>query len=64
MDGNTCLKCGSKNDNLYPCLNHLFGCVETNIKNCSFCDNIFDLNNCTKCEEGFELNDDGKCFLS
>ena len=61
-DGNTCLKCGNKNMNLFPCFNEFFGCVETSIKNCSLCNDIFALNNCTKCEEGFELNKEGNCI--
>ena len=61
-DGNTCLKCASKNDNSYSCLNNVFGCVDTKVKNCTLCDNIFDFNNCTKCEEGFELNEEGNCI--
>ena len=63
-DGNICLKCVNKNDNSYSCLNNVFGCVETNIKNCILCDNIYDFNKCTKCEEGFELNEEGNCIIN
>lgn len=60
-NGDICIKCGNKNDNSYSCLNSVFGCVDTTIKNCIKCEDIYNFNNCTKCEEGMKLNDEGIC---
>lgn len=56
-NGDICIKCGNKNDNSYSCLNSVFGCVDTTIKNCTKCEDIYNFNNCTKCEGGMKLND-------
>ena len=57
-----CVKCNEKSrDNWDMCLNNVYGCVETNVKNCLRCDNILDFDECTECVEGYELSDNNEC---
>ena len=61
IDGE-CVKCNEKNsDGTKMCLNSVFGCVETEAKNCLKCDNILNFNECTECVEGSEFSDNGEC---
>ena len=57
-----CIKCRNKIESLF-CLNSIFGCVDTTVKNCTICEDMKDFNKCTKCEDGFELNEEGICLL-
>ena len=57
-----CLKCKEINNGTHLCANEVFGCVETNIKNCMKCDKIQDFNFCTKCKEGYINNLNGICI--
>ena len=61
-DGDSCIKCVNKDENLYSCLNNIFGCVETAVPNCVSCNDLENLNKCTKCEDGFELDEEGNCI--
>ena len=57
-----CQKCQKKeNDTFNYCLNSALGCVETELKNCLKCDDIFNFNKCNECAEGYELNDKNQC---
>ena len=49
-------------DTFNYCLNSVLGCVETELKNCLKCDDIFDFNKCNQCLEGYELNDKSQCI--
>ena len=62
VDG-VCTKCQKENPyGFYSyCLNEVLGCVNTFLKNCIRCDNVFDLDWCTKCEEGYEIDEYGDC---
>ena len=60
-NGDTCIKCLNSNNNIYSCLNEVFGCVDTLVKNCLKCDNLTNFNKCTQCDEGYELNERYEC---
>ena len=61
----TCKKCQSDNPYGYFgfCLNEMYGCVDTFLRNCIRCDNILELDWCTECEEGYEIDEIGDCVL-
>ena len=58
-----CQKCQKENPYGYNsyCLNKFVGCVDSFLKNCIKCDNIFNLDICTECEEGYSIDEEGKC---
>ena len=58
-----CKKCQSDNPFGYfgYCLNEMYGCVDTFLKNCVRCDNILELDMCTECEKGYEIDEIGDC---
>ena len=59
-----CQKCQKENPDGYIsyCLNLHLGCIDSFIKNCIRCDDIFNLDICTKCEEGYEIDKEGQCI--
>ena len=61
-DNGNCTKCIEKNFyNFELCLNELFGCVETSVKNCLRCDDHIDFEVCTECYEGYKLTENNYC---
>ena len=63
-DEGVCTKCQKDNPFGYNsyCLNEVFGCVDTFLKNCIRCDNVLDLDLCTECEEGYDIDEYGDCI--
>ena len=59
-----CLRCQKENPYGYYtyCFNEIFGCIDSFLKNCIRCDNIFDLEVCTECEVGYEIDEFGECI--
>ena len=59
-----CKKCQSNNPFGYLgyCLNKIYGCVDTFLKNCIRCDNLLELDWCTECEKGYEIDEYGDCI--
>ena len=61
-ESNICIKCKESSEEKDYCLNEVFGCIKTDLKNCLKCDNIFDFNKCTKCLEGYTISVNGQCL--
>ena len=63
-ENEVCVKCQKEHQGGYYsyCLNKDFGCIDSFLKNCIRCDDIFNLDQCTKCEEGFEVDNNGYCI--
>ena len=60
-----CKKCQTENLRGYNsyCFNKDLGCIDSFLKHCIRCDDIFNLEICTKCENGYKIDKDGKCSI-
>ena len=60
-----CLKCvlekQKEDETNYLCLNDIFGCVETGVRNCLQCNDFYNFYNCTQCHDGYKINFFGYC---
>ena len=58
-----CQKCLKEHSGGYYsyCLNKEFGCIDSFLKNCIRCDDIFNLDSCTQCENGYQIDENGYC---
>ena len=57
-----CLECTHENEfGENYCYNYFYGCVKTNVKYCSRCNNNDNLTLCTSCIENYRLDENNNC---